>query len=176
MLSHAGLAKPVLVLLFCVGTWMSSCTPSFGAPQPPSSVIQRTLAYLKRDSDQLLHYYKKEEPGVLKQLDGQPYLPLLPCFTLHPEASNNISVLQAHLESVKRLSNNQTTIDDIIKRLEDLKSHKIPKLNISEPPQDSFKRKCFIMTVLVQLSTCVTDTYEAFLKGWEAESRLEVFQ
>ncbi|XP_040587584.1 interleukin-31 [Mesocricetus auratus] len=145
-----GPTKPTLVLLCCVGTWLAICCPSFGAPT--ASMIKTIVELLKLESKELYEdYLKKDAVGVPTDESLQ-----LPCFTLGFEASTNISIIQAYLETAKRLSDNRADTANVTKRLDDIRCSNPPKPSIYEP-EDFYARKIFTLTVLKRFSDCMAE-------------------
>lgn len=83
----------------------------------------------------------------------------LPCFTLGCNASTSISIIQAYLEEVKRLSENRTDTSKVIKRLSDITCSDTRCSNPTKPsisgPEKFYERKSFKLTVLKQFSDCM---------------------
>ncbi|KAL6081649.1 hypothetical protein STEG23_007864 [Scotinomys teguina] len=163
MIFHTGPTKPALVLLCCIGIWLAICSSSFGAPT--GKKIKTILELLKHDSKELYENYRKPPAagvtaGVAAGVTIDESLQL-PCFTLGCEASTNISIIQAYLETVGMLNKNITNTANVIKRLDDIRCADIgcpnpPKLSISGP-KDLYKLKSFTLTVFKRLSDCMAE-------------------
>lgn len=91
----------------------------------------------------------------------------LPCFTPGPQATHNISVIQAHLK--------ETLQPDavVLEELDKLKHANTPEPLVTAPASSAsvYDRKIFILAVLQQFSTCMTDAHEAFTKSLEAKDK-----
>ncbi|XP_051017860.1 interleukin-31-like [Acomys russatus] len=141
--------KPAVMALCFIGTCLVFCGSSFGAPT--SEDIKTILDHLKLESKELYEDYSKKAPGILANESLQ-----LPCFTLGREASANISVIRAHLEKVKVLTENRIDTTTVIKRLDDINCFIPLKLNISGPKDTKFfEYKTFSLTVLKRFSDCM---------------------
>ncbi|CAO2629605.1 Il31, partial [Lemmus lemmus] len=155
-----GPTKPSLVLLCCIGTFLATCGPSFGAPTansaPTADMIKTILEHLKLESKELYEDYKKNSSGEVPIDESLQ----LPCFTLGCEASTSISIIQAYLEEVKRLSENRINTSKITKQLDDItcsddvRCSSSPKPSISGPGK-FYERKSFKLTVLKRFSDCM---------------------
>ncbi|XP_008837634.1 interleukin-31-like [Nannospalax galili] len=155
MIFHTGSSKSAWLLLFCVGIWLSTCRLSFSIPALRD--INMILGCLTYESKEIYDNYMKEEHWPEHQ-KNYSYLQL-PCFTLGPEASKNISVIQAYLETVKTVSSDRVETRNLIKRLDDISYHNLTKPNISETItfKNKYQHKQFIVTVLKQFSSCMKD-------------------
>lgn len=81
----------------------------------------------------------------------------LPCFSLDQEALTNISVIIAHLEKVKVLSENTVDTSRVIRWLKNISCF-IPLNSNSSVPGNtdkSYDDKMFVLTVLKQFSNCM---------------------
>nr|BAB24326.1 unnamed protein product [Mus musculus] len=83
----------------------------------------------------------------------------LPCFSLDREALTNISVIIAHLEKVKVLSENTVDTSWVIRWLTNISCFNPLNLNISVPgnTDESYDCKVFVLTVLKQFSNCMAE-------------------
>ncbi|XP_012878524.1 PREDICTED: interleukin-31 [Dipodomys ordii] len=167
-----GPAKPALLLLCCVGTWLSALA---GPLRGPSLCDTKTiLDHLQFEADNLTKHYELQEPR-LPRSEGESHW--LPCFTPGPQAANNISVIQAYFQKVKELNvelshqTNQNQLDVIIKRLHDLRYEDSPEPSISGPSDQYFKKKQFIQAVFREFSKCMNTTYKAFEDKLKAEGK-----
>ncbi|XP_042524881.1 interleukin-31 [Dipodomys spectabilis] len=167
-----GPAKPALLLLCCVGTWLSTLA---GPLRGPSLCDTKTiLENLQFEANNLNKHYELGERG-LPPSEGESHW--LPCFTPGPQAANNISVIQAYFQKVKKLSlelNHQTyqkELDVIIKRLHDLRYEDSPEPSISGTPDQNIDKKQFIRAVFREFSKCMNTTYKAFEEKLKAEGK-----
>ncbi|KAM7331995.1 hypothetical protein ACRRTK_008703 [Alexandromys fortis] len=159
MIFHTGPTKPAWVLLCCMGTLLATCGPSFGAPTtnsaPTADMIKTILKYLKLESKELYEDYKKNSSGEVPIDESLQ----LPCFTLGCGASTNISIIEAYLEEVRRLSENRVDTSRVTKRLSDITCPDARCSNSSKPsvsgPDKFYERKSFKLTVLKQFSDCM---------------------
>ncbi|KAK7804982.1 hypothetical protein U0070_025504 [Myodes glareolus] len=153
------MTKPAWVLLCCIGTLLATCGPSFAAPTtnraPTANMTKIILEHLKLESKELYEDYKKNSSGEVP-IDQSLQLP---CFTLGCHASASISIIQAYLEEVRRLSENRIDTSKVIKRLRDITCSDISCSNPTKPsisgPEKFYERKSFKLTVLKQFSDCM---------------------
>ncbi|EDL19634.1 mCG11123, isoform CRA_a, partial [Mus musculus] len=149
-----GTTKPTLVLLCCIGTWLATCSLSFGAPISKED-LRTTIDLLKQESQDLYNNYSiKQASGMSADESIQ-----LPCFSLDREALTNISVIIAHLEKVKVLSENTVDTSWVIRWLTNISCFNPLNLNISVPgnTDESYDCKVFVLTVLKQFSNCMAE-------------------
>lgn len=125
----------------------------------PGNRLLRSLGHHKPDSHTIsnlsLSLQKKNSSGEVPIDESLQ----LPCFTLGCEASTSLSIIQAYLEEVKRLSENRINTSKVTKRLGDIMCSDIrcsnpPKLSISGP-EKFYERKSFKLTVLKRFSDCM---------------------
>ncbi|XP_075831389.1 interleukin-31 [Microtus pennsylvanicus] len=160
MIFHTGPTKPAWVLLCCVGTLLATCGPSFGASitksAPTADMIKTILKYLKLESKELYEDYVSKNSSGEVPIDESLQLP---CFTLGCEASTNISIIEAYLEEVRRLSENRVDTSRVTKRLSDITCSDVRCSNSSKPsvsgPDKFYEGKSFKLTVLKQFSDCM---------------------
>lgn len=83
----------------------------------------------------------------------------LPCFSLGREAVANISVIKAHLEKARVLSENTVDTTRVTRRLDSISCSNPLNLNISRPEDTakSYARRMFVLTVLKQFSACMAE-------------------
>ncbi|XP_052023600.1 interleukin-31 [Apodemus sylvaticus] len=153
MIFHTGPTKPALVLLCCLGTWLVICSLSFGAPTPEN--VKLILELLKFESKELYENYSKSQAsGMSADASLQ-----LPCFSLGREAVTNISVIKAHLEKARVLSENTIDTTRVTRWLDSISCSNPLNLNISRPEDTakSYARRVFVLTVLKQFSACMAE-------------------
>uniref|UniRef100_A0A8C9USP3 Uncharacterized protein n=1 Tax=Spermophilus dauricus TaxID=99837 RepID=A0A8C9USP3_SPEDA len=153
LLLSPGPTKPALMLLCCVSAWMSIHTfPTDRLIDGPTACeVQLILKNLDNLSTQLLQDYVKEEGKYP-----------LPCFTPGPQASNNISVIQAYLrkttaDGTNRMDGMDGTVADVLEQLDKLKDDSTPEALAATPTSsgDAYEGKSFILAVLQQFSGCM---------------------
>lgn len=79
----------------------------------------------------------------------------LPCFSLGREALTNISIIKAHLEKVKVVSDDIVDTTKVTRWLENISCVNPLNLKISGPGDKSYAQKTFVLTVLKRFSDCM---------------------
>ncbi|XP_027804968.1 interleukin-31 [Marmota flaviventris] len=180
MISVTGPTKPALMLLCCVSAWTSIHTFPTDRPSngPTVCEVQLILKNLDNLSTQLLQDYRKNESDMP---DSQAWVIQkypLPCFTPGPQASHNISVIQAYLrkttaDRTDRVDRMDGMVADVLEQLDKLKDDSTPEALATTPASsgDAYEGKSFILAVLHQFSGCMAETREAFTKSLPKEGQ-----
>ncbi|EHB01454.1 Interleukin-31, partial [Heterocephalus glaber] len=150
-----GPTKPALLLLCCLGTWLSAHALSL--PTLPPEDLRQILRDLQRCSGKLLSDYKNEVKLPWEMNTQKKYE--LPCFTPGFEAANNISVILAHLKQIMKCKGSGLNNGDMsytIQQLEKLRygdtlEPQVPTCNDTKP----FDYKTYILETLEQFSLCM---------------------
>ncbi|XP_028621784.1 interleukin-31 [Grammomys surdaster] len=171
MIFHTGPTKLALVLLCCIAPWLAICRPPFG--ELTRGKITLILKLLEHESKVLYENYSR---GPAYNISVNESLQL-PCFSLGQEALTNtlsqeaitsISVIKAHLEKVKELSENTVDTTKVTKRLEDISNCGPPNVDISGPEKNAYAQKVFMLTVLKRFSDCMAEL-QATAQQWREE-------
>lgn len=125
----------------------------------PGNRLLGSLGHRKPDSHTIsnlsLSLLKKNSSGEVPIDESLQ----LPCFTLGCGASTNISIIEAYLEEVRRLSENRVDTSRVTKRLSDITCPDVRCSNSSKPsvsgPDNFYERKSFKLTVLKRFSDCM---------------------